>query len=549
VKDFSERIYLDFLAELDGLERFRQRFQERHPAAPLDREDPDVRRLMEAMAFFSVQTRHATLHNLRSTWRRLFSGFFDFLLEPVPAMGMVQAVPTEKMVEPVVLSRGTEVRLSPAEGVAGSFRLQRDLRVLPIFLERTEVIPQVRSGYRLILTFESRFPRRDAIDVLSLHVRHLDEYRPSLAVFHALRKHLQQVSVVYDDMADEHSSGAQCEVSFSRAPPAPDDSAVYAHPFQRLRSFFQFPEQQLFVHVKVPQARKTWSRFSLCFDLTKDWTVGRTHHPDFFQLFAVPVANLKAEPAQVIVADGTRAEHPILSMSAGREFTLHSVTGVYEMSKLGLSPLRPAFLPGKGASYEVDETMGSDLRPRQSLIVRMPEAFTAPRKLVVEALWHQPQFAAQAAGRVDVSLPSRHIEGMNWQMVGGIQPHRDSPLRDDVNALTQLLAWKAKATLDRDELVALLAYLGTPNESPFRRAIPWLKDVSVTTVPDSAMQGSGIRHAYEVTLEPFEATFEPLVVCFLDQVRELLDVWNNEATVDLRANVAGVGPLPLAMAS
>jgi type VI secretion system protein ImpG len=206
-------------------------------------------------------------------------------------------------------------------------------------------------------------------------------------------------------------------------------------------------------------------------------------------------------------------------------------------------------LPGKGASYEVDETMDAGLRPRQSLIVRMPEAFTAPRKLVVEALWHQPQFASQAAGRIDVSLPSRHIEGMNWQMVGGIQPHRDSPLRDDVSALTQLLAWKAKATLDRDELVALLAYLGTPSESPFSRVIPWLKEVAVTTVPDSAQRGSGIRHTYDITLEPFEATFVPLVVCFLDQVRELLDVWNNEATVDLRASVAGVGPLPLTMAS
>ena len=75
---------MDFLSELDALERFRRAFLERHPRLPLDREDPDVRRLIESMAFFSVQTRQATLRNLRSTWRRLFAGFFDFLLEPVP---------------------------------------------------------------------------------------------------------------------------------------------------------------------------------------------------------------------------------------------------------------------------------------------------------------------------------------------------------------------------------------------------------------------------------------------------------------------------------
>ncbi|RYZ40741.1 MAG: hypothetical protein EOO71_14865 [Myxococcaceae bacterium] len=546
MKDFSEKIYLDFLSELDGLERFRQRFQERHPAAPLDREDPDVRRLIEAMAFFSVQTRHATLHNLRSTWRRLFAGFFDFLLEPVPAAAMAQAVPTDKMVEPVLLTRGTELRLTPAEGISGSFRLQRDLRVLPISLKATDVVPQVRSGHRLILRFESRFARKDAIDVLSLHVRHLDEYRSSLAVFHALRKHLRQVSVVYDESADEHSVGSPCEVSFNRDPPAPDDGSVYAHPFQRLRAFFQFPEQQLFVHVKVPPPRaSSWMKFCLCLDLDKDWTVGKSLHPDFFQLFTVPVVNLKAEPAQVVVADGTRAEHPILSMSAGREFSLHSVTGVFEMTKAGLSPLRPAFLPGKGPSYEVDETFDEKLTSRQSLIVRMPEAFTAPRKIVLEALWHQPQFSAQAAGRVEVSVPGRHIEGLKWQTVGSLQPHRDSVLRDDVEALTQFLAWKAKATLGRDEVVALLGHLGTPAESPFRRVLPWLKELKFSVVPDSAMKGSGIRHAYEAVMEPFDLSFEPVVICFLEQLRDLLDAWNNEASVELRASVAGLGPLQL----
>ncbi|HEY2027916.1 MAG TPA: hypothetical protein VGH20_01795, partial [Myxococcales bacterium] len=57
--DPSDRIYEEFLGEVASLERFRQRFQARHPHAPLDKEDPDLRRLIEAMAYFSVQTRNA----------------------------------------------------------------------------------------------------------------------------------------------------------------------------------------------------------------------------------------------------------------------------------------------------------------------------------------------------------------------------------------------------------------------------------------------------------------------------------------------------------
>ena len=196
---------------------------------PLDREDPHVRRLIESMAFFSVQTRLATQHNLRSTWLRLFSAFFDFLLQPLPAVALVQALPAEKMTETVVLSRGTELRLAPAHGVAGSFRTQRHLRILPISMAGTEVVRLADGRCRLILRFESSFPRRDPVGLFSLHVRHLDEYRPSLAVFHALRKQLTQVGVVYDAQADENSQALPCEFSFdtpraswmTRAPRAP----------------------------------------------------------------------------------------------------------------------------------------------------------------------------------------------------------------------------------------------------------------------------------------------------------------------------------------
>ncbi|MCP3060881.1 type VI secretion system baseplate subunit TssF [Myxococcus sp. K38C18041901] len=544
----KDRLHQDFLEEMASLERFRQRFHERYPAAPLEREDPDVRRLIEAMAFFSVQTRHATLHNLRSTWRRLFAGFFDFLLEPLPTRAVVQAQPMGKMGEAVLLPRGTELRLSPAEGEPGTFRLQRDLRVLPITLESTEVRPLVKGGHRLMLHFESRHERADAIGTMSLHVRHLDEYLPSLAVFHALRQHLREVSVVYGPPADEHVTGERCEVSFDREPPAPDDSETFAHPLQRLRSFFLFPETELFLHVAVPPSRGGWRRFSLCFDLAQAWTVGRSHRPDFLVPFAVPVENLRAEPAQVITTDGTRSEHPIRNMSAGRELALHSVTGVFEMTKTGLAPLRPAHLPGTGPGYEVEE-VPSENGPSPHLVLRMPEAFTTPRKLVVEALWHQPRFASEASGRMSVSVPARHIEGLEWRLVGQLQPDRESPLRDDLTALTQLLAWKAQATMGLDELRSVLQHLGTPSEGPFRRCLPLLREMSVSRVPDSAMKGSGLRNIYEVVLEPFEEGFEPLVVTFLTRVRDLLDAWNHEATVELKATIAGQGPLALPGAS
>jgi type VI secretion system protein ImpG len=549
VSDSSERVYLDYLNELDALERFRQRFLTSHPTVPLDREDPHVRRLVESMAFFSVQTRLATQHNLRSTWLRLFASFFDFLLQPLPAVALVQARPAEKMTETLVLPRGTELRLSPSHGVAGSFRTRRHLRILPISMAGTDVVRLADGRWRLILRFESAFPRRDPVGLFSLHVRHLDEYRPSLAVFHALRQQLQQVGVVYDSPADESSACTPCEFSLGPAPADLDDAGNYEHPLQRVRAFFQMPGQGLYLHVTVPSHRKEWTRFSLCLDLDKNWSVGRSSHPDFLQPFVVPVENLKAEPAQPIVADGTRSEYPIRGMTAGRDLQLHSVTGVYVLEKTGRVAMRPAFLPGEGPSYELDESLDEDLRARHSLLVRMPEAFIEPKKLLVEALWYQPQFVSEAIGRVSVSTPGRHVEGLNWQLVGRLEPHRDSALRNDVAGLTRLLAWKVKSTLERNELAALLNYLGTPAEEPFRRVLPWLRELKATVAPDGALRGSGLLHVYELLLEPFDASAEPLVACFLEQVQHLLEAWNGEASVVLRPSIAGAGPFPLKASS
>ena len=70
--------------------------------------------------------------------------------------------------------------------------------------------------------------------------------------------------------------------------------------------------------------------------------------------------------------------------------------------------------------------------------------------------------------------------------------------------------------------------------------LPLLRELSVSRVPDSALRGSGLRHVYEVVLEPFEPGLEPLVACFLDLVRRLLDAWNHEASEEWRATVAGV---------
>src|ERR1700712_2124013 len=89
-----------FLAELSALDAFAARREVEGGLIP-GRDDPDVRRLIEAMAFFSARTRAAAAGAMQDAGQRIAAGTLDDLLAPAPAALMAQAVPDASLVEPV----------------------------------------------------------------------------------------------------------------------------------------------------------------------------------------------------------------------------------------------------------------------------------------------------------------------------------------------------------------------------------------------------------------------------------------------------------------
>ena len=60
----DDQVQTELLAEMRALESFREDYVLRHPQSLLTRDDPDVHRLMEALAFFSLRTRRAGLRHV-----------------------------------------------------------------------------------------------------------------------------------------------------------------------------------------------------------------------------------------------------------------------------------------------------------------------------------------------------------------------------------------------------------------------------------------------------------------------------------------------------
>lgn len=529
------------LAELRALEAHRKVYKELHPAARLDREDPDVDRLIEALAFFSLRTRQAVQRNLRSTFERLFRGYFDFLLMPLASMGMVQAVATAQRAEPAILPRGSEFVITAPDGVAGVFRTVQEVRILPVKLRRVRQ-PLVRpdGGYRLILEFAAPSARLLQLGVLRLHINYLDDYVSAARILHQLRVHTQRASIIYDRTADAETFGEACELSYG-AMHETSDYLDSVHPIEQIRRFFHFPEQELYLNIHVPPSTKAWTRFSICLDLSSAWP--RTPHlnNDVFQLFVVPALNLRREFAQPIVCDGTQDSYPIRHPNPGREFELRSIKGIFELTPKGLEALPPGDLPTHGSAgvWEVEDRIDEHGHSRHELIVRMPDAFAVPRKLAVDAYWYQPAFTRHAVGSLQVKLQSRHLDGIEYNALGGLRPEQQSPLREDFAGLLQILALKMKPTLGKQDIISLFHYMGTVREGPYKGIANRLLRVDFELMPDSALRGAGVKHVYSIDVDAYPPEDEALMWNFLCQTMRLLDCWNHDATVDLDLNTAG----------
>lgn len=544
-----------FLAELSALDEHRKVYQERHPSARLDRDDPDVSRMIDALAFFSLRTRQTTLRNVRSTFERLFRNYFDFLLTPLPSMCMLQAQATAQRAEPALLPRGSELLVTTPNGAAGTYRTLYDLRILPLVLRRVrQPLMRADGGYRLIIEFQAPSTRLMQVGTLRLHVNYLDDYPTALRIVHQMRVHLERVQIVYDRSADEETSGDACNVTYGVQREVTDNLDT-THPIEHVRRFFHFPEQDLYINVQVPPVQKPWLKFSLLLDLKSTWPRKPHLNNDVFQLFTVPAVNIRREMAQPIVCDGTQDAYAVRHASPGRTFELCALKGVYEITAQGLEALPAGNLPiadsgsrtgtaSLGAASSSQDVWEIEWRPDERghqqpfLLVRMPGAFLQPRKLVVDAFWYQPWFTQHAIGNLQVSLQSRHLEAVDWSMLGGVRPERKSPLREDFAGLLQLLALKMRATLGRLEILSLCQYLGTLSDGPFKLLPSYLLDVRVDLMPDSALRGAGIKHVYKIKTRNYPPEDEPLVWMFLSQLMRILDSWNQDADVELEIDTS-----------
>lgn len=535
--EIDDTLYKAFLVELEALERFRIAYTGLHPGAPLQREDPDVRRLIEAMAMFTARTHLASQRSIARGTMRVFRQHFPFLLNPVPAAAMLAAQIDRRFTDAAEVPRGTLVALSSDDTEASTleFRTLSPLRLLPIELDRVDLLKLGNRGYRLFLRFESDFPRKDDIGELNLYVNHLNDFVSSLTVHYHLKKSLTRVHAFFGKFDPESELGAPCTARFGAPRSPPSQLEAFEHPLERARQVLRFPQQELYINVNVPRPVSNWSELTLCFDLTAAWPAQLRPSADTFSIHTAPIINVVRDMSTPFECDGTKERYSIQHPAPGREFRVHSVIGAYRLDGEGLIPLLPGAIAGGEDTYEVEHE-GYGEKRKSWVYLNLPRAFKDPVRVAIEAFWHQPVFNRDDAPEYRASLADRHLEGVRWECLGNVVAGTDNPLADVQEGLLHLLSIKSQRFLDLAEVQFLLEAMGISAERHFRDVVRLLAKVELRQKP-FAKSSTGFKYIYRVTFSELHSSMLPLLDLFAAKLLLILKAWSTEDVVELEVAV------------
>jgi type VI secretion system protein ImpG len=351
-----------------------------------------------------------------------------------------------------------------------------------------------------------------------------------------LKRHIKNTSIIFNEKASEESCGIPCGLSFG-LPHDEDNNCL--HPLQKERLFFHFPWQELFLNIDIPDISQSWTDFTILLDLDAGWPRNLVLNRDVFQLFSIPAINLRQAAAQPLICDGTRQQYTIRHPEMEYGFEVHSVKGVFEITKEGMSFIKPGIISGTSPSYETEEQKNSKGQKRHCLLLHFPAAFENPKTIVTEAIWFQPWFSEKIPEKLTAVPFSTVTPGIRWDLLAGPVPHAENLFQDSQDGLLHFLAINNRDTLDRDGLIDILQVMGIMEQKYFRHLCDLLTDIRIEKSPMYETQFSGIlKHRYILKFREYDQGVEPLMDVFIRQIEKILGVWISGARIEVHKEIA-----------
>lgn len=505
-----------FDEEMTFLANIQARFMDLHSQVPVEYEDPDVKRLSEAMAAFMAKGRIEGKTQINQLHRRVFQQLLPYIASPVASMGLLQTN-TRHITEATEIRAGTCFSIISDDEDKAEYQSLHIMPLRPITLGRVGYASDdITTGVT-----DSQFKIEiNALTKVPGHLQHLPIY---LSVNHnypltrqfikMLEQRLVSVNAIFDDnvtVQGKFSLGA-CQPHVN-APKA--DTSAYMqldgeHPIENIRRFFQLPQQENYLNLYFKESPQQWKKCELKLILNSPWPAKSKVSAEFFKLGVICVENISKEQAEAFTFDGTHSAHPVRPPSTTPELVMLKSLGVYRGALKNRDLLRPGILKSGNGGYELHyQGAGHPL-----IDIQLAEAFFKPVKITVDALWHQPEFSNHLWKKLSVRTTQLDIPGLKCQIFSPPVPH--VPFNDnDPHSLLELSLLKNKDRLSLEEIIFVLESVSTVFAREFKVLKPLLTELHFES-----------PNRYGFVIADTSPQIFTLLECFIKKLETLLNLW------------------------
>lgn len=299
-----------FHTELELLQVLASEFALANPAlAPMldgsNRTDPDVERLLEAMAFQNAMLRRKLVSDFPELVNKLAQLILPHYLRPIPASTIIGFSPLASGGQSATIPAGTQLASAPVDGTACCFRTCADVELHPLEITYATCAQESGRGGEIRLSLLLHGQPLSGWQPGKLRLFLAGEHAVACELYLLLSRHVTRITLTPVE------GGAACVLPANCLRPAgfADDEELLPYPphafpgYRLLQEYFSAPEKFLFFDLsgwEQWQQRGAGTQFTISIELDSLPSGPPRIRRDSFALHAVPAVNLFSHHADPI---------------------------------------------------------------------------------------------------------------------------------------------------------------------------------------------------------------------------------------------------------
>ena len=433
---------------------------------PIEREDPDVDRLIESMALLLANNHVLGAQQQEVLHGRFLDESLPYVRRPVPAMALVEAN-VSGLIDAQTVHAGELFSFQTEEGDRAQFQALLTTVLQPIRLKKTLLQSTTVYDHGLVLNIEALKNRKGCgITELPFYVCAQDHLEQAVIAHQFILKHSVHCVCIFDDEIKVSGQIVPKTISQENAN-AECSSASYLNPIESERRFFACPQQSMMFSLMLDEAPPIWKTLSINIGFNQPWPQEVEVNSHLLKLFVIPVLNEIHQPTLPQSFNGTQSTVQFEEPEGITKPCLSRLKGVYQNTKNGPLLLSSGYLTDRPAEPSMDHRFSAEEDCARGLKIQLnaPQAFDEPISIFADAYWHQPEFSGHLWKKITVK-PSHAKKTMaKWGLRGRITPCASpEPLNNEESL--HLVALKNKSVLQWDDLQVLFNVVGV-NQSKY----------------------------------------------------------------------------------